>query len=187
MDYLINDDMFDKNETRISINFLHNMSREGEYSFSVRAGKNLGKAHSGKELVAGGALAMSKKTYFEAQNGESVKISSVEDWMNIVNLTEKGTEYKTEADAQNALWARKYELTADLDFSKYVKEDKELTQCWGNINAMFNGTLDGKGHKITGLKLAEGEGGLFSYIGPSGVVKNLRIENPNALFNNKSS
>ncbi len=186
VDYLINDDMFDKNETRISINFLHNMSREGEYSFSVRAGKNLGKAHSGKELVAGGALAMSKKTYFEAQNGESVKISSVEDWMNIVNLTEKGTEYKTEADAQNALWARKYELTADLDFSKYVKEDKELTQCWGNINAMFNGTLDGKGHKITGLKLAEGEGGLFSYIGPSGVVKNLRIENPNALFNDNA-
>ena len=186
VDFQIGGGIFDKNDTRVSVNFLHNMSREGEYSFSVRAGKNLGKDHSGKERIAGGMLATSKKTYFEAQSGESVKISSVEDWMNIVNLTEKGTEYKTEADAQNALWARKYELTSDLDFSKYVKEDKELTQCWGNINAMFNGTLDGKGHKITGLKLADGDGGLFSYIGPSGVVKNLRIENPNALVNDNA-
>ena len=175
--------MFSKDENRITMHFLHSMAKDGNYYFTVQAGKELSKSQDGHMRTAVGAIARSKSEHFESEKGETVKISSVHDWISIVNTKGKGTEYKTEADAQNALWSRSYELTADLDFSDYVKEDEKLTLSWGNINAMFNGRFDGKGHCIKGLKLKDKECGLFSYIGPLGVVKNLKIDSPNALVN----
>ncbi len=186
VEFRLTKEMFGKDENRITMHFLHSMARDGNYYFTVQAGKEISKDQDGHMRTALGGVAKSKSENFEGEKGETVKISSVEDWMSIVNIDGKGTEYKTEADAQNALWARSYELTADLDFSDYVKEDEKLTLSWGNINAMFNGRLDGKGHSIKGLKLKGGECGLFSYIGPLGVVKNLKIDSPNALINDNA-
>lgn len=48
----------------------------------------------------------------------------------------------------------------------------------GTSNRRFQGEFDGQGHKITGITLngALNGGGLFSWIGANGVVKNLTID-----------
>ncbi len=62
-----------------------------------------------------------------------------------------------------------YTLGADLDMSAYI---------WETFSNVFNATLDGNGHTISGLYVSSTEeactAGLFARVG--GTVKNLRIE-----------
>ena len=75
-------------------------------------------------------------------------------------------------------------VTADIT----MPEDAALTLCSGE----FNGTLDGQGHTIKGLRLGaindtgtayyNGEPALFNKIGSKGCVKNLTIEDFQAYY-----
>ncbi len=75
-------------------------------------------------------------------------------------------------------------VTADIT----MPEDVALTLCSGE----FNGTLDGQGHTIKGLRLGaindtgtayyNGEPALFNKIGSKGCVKNLTIEDFQAYY-----
>ena len=75
-------------------------------------------------------------------------------------------------------------VTADIT----MPEDVQLTPCTGQ----FNGTLDGQGHTIKGLRLGaindtgtafyNNEPALFNKIGSSGCVKNLTIEDFQAYY-----
>ena len=169
----------------LSLQFISNMTGAGDYYFTVRAGKQIADGPNvGKRAAS--ALAISDTTHYEATVGETVEIASADDWMRIVNLTHEGTNYVTDADAQNVEWSKNYVITADLDFSDLSAEQQVQTKSWGNVDAHFNGTLDGQGHKITGLTLANGDNGLFTYIGTRGVVKNLTVESANVLFNDNA-
>lgn len=188
VEYNIGRELLDKASEKLSMHFLSSMAADGDYYFTVRAGFTIddsGSEYDGKTCVS--ALARSESNHFDAEKGETVEISSVDDWMKIVNTTARGTGYQTDADAQNAAWSRNYKLTADIDFSRLTAEQQNQEKSWGNINAMFNGTFDGNGHKITGLTLSNGDGGLFRYIGPAGRVKNVVVENPNVLFSDNAA
>ena len=75
-------------------------------------------------------------------------------------------------------------ITADIT----MPEDASLTLCKGE----FNGTLDGQGHTIKGLRLGaindtgtayyQDEPALFNRIGSSGCVKNLIVEDFRAYY-----
>lgn len=61
-------------------------------------------------------------------------------------------------------------LTADIDASAPLP-------CIGSLNNMFSGTFDGQGHTIRGLmSFSPLCGGLFAYIAPQGIVKNLTLD-----------
>ncbi len=188
VEFTIGRELLDKDSEKLSMHFLSSMAADGDYYFTVRAGFTIddsGSEYDGKTCVS--ALSRSESGHFDAEASETVEISSVDDWMKIVNTTAKGTGYQTDADAQNAAWSRNYKLTADIDFSRLTAEQQNQEKSWGNINAMFNGTFDGNGHKITGLTLSNGDGGLFRYIGTAGEVKNVVVENPNVLFSDNAA
>ncbi|HAM16868.1 MAG TPA: hypothetical protein DCP91_13650 [Eggerthellaceae bacterium] len=165
--------------------FISNMASTGDYFFTVRAGREVPNGpNAGKHAAS--ALAISTTTNYQAPEGETVEIATADDWMRIVNTTHEGTAYATDADAQNVEWSKNYVITADLDFSNLSAEQQAQTKSWGNVDARFNGTLDGQGHTITGLTLANGDNGLFAYIGERGTVKNLVVDKANVLFNNNA-
>lgn len=69
----------------------------------------------------------------------------------------------------------KYELTADIDMSSVT-----FSAIGGTASKVsFLGTFDGKGHTISDLTIngSDNSTGLFSYIGATGRVVNLRLEN----------
>ncbi len=185
--YEIFKDMMDDDEEEMVFYFVNSIREEGSYRFGVIAGKeNLEEGSENEGEILYSEESMSDTSYYDGIDQEVVKISSASDWLEIVNITCQGTEYKTDADAQNAAWSRRYELTADLDFSD-IKLKQNQTKSWGNINAMFQGTFEGNGHKITGLTLSDQEEGLFAYIGVAGVVRDLVIDKPNVLFSDNAA
>jgi len=71
-----------------------------------------------------------------------------------------------------------YQLTADLDLSRYA--DGDGWEPIGSSSQNFNGQFDGKGYVITNLVIDRQEAdyqGLFGMIGASGRVKSLGVEN----------
>ena len=173
-DFLITSEMLDKDSSQASVYFISSMTQPGTYHYTVRAGREYkdenGAAHRGYSKVSA-----SDDAKFSESEKKTIKINSVDDWMKIVNYTNKGTEYKTEAEAQNALWSNDFELAADLDFSNLTAEQQAQAKSWGNINAMFSGSFDGKGHKITGLTLSGGDGGLFQYVYAQSIPLGIRM------------
>ncbi len=83
------------------------------------------------------------------------------------------TEISSAAQLQGISMGGSYRLTADIT----------LSSAWtplGTEAAPFTGTLDGNGHTIRNLTVSntqQSNQGLFGYIGPTGEVMNLRIEN----------
>lgn len=76
-----------------------------------------------------------------------------------------------------------YQLTQDINLS-----NAEWTPLGTSANAAFTGRLDGNGHKISGLKIANPTMdtlGLFGYL--SGEVKNLTVEGSIAFTRNNAS
>ena len=128
-----------------------------------------------------------------------IEINSLEDLHNIRhNLA--GTSYKTSAaDTGNINGApgsglKGYELTRDLDFNDPASYSSGVVNsAWttgsgwlpigdnstGNDNTRFSGILEGNGYTITNLMISNDLFyiGLFGYIGTTGQVRNLGIEN----------
>ena len=66
--------------------------------------------------------------------------------------------------------------SAYLDNDIIVPEGSEWTQGIGTSDQPFNGTFDGKGFGIVGLRMNNAKNeGLFEYIGTNGVVKDLMV------------
>lgn len=109
-------------------------------------------------------------THEDSQNEEQVQITeiySVEDYF----------AFAASVNADNTYAAFEVILYEDLDFSDYdsvpvigIIEGKETA-------IEFNGTFDGNGHVISGIRMEnpDGSAGMFAKLG--GVVKNLKMEN----------
>ena len=127
-------------------------------------------------------------------NDGLIEINSLDDLHNIrYNLA--GTSYKTSADDPDNMngapgsGLKGYELTRDLDFndptsyaSGMVNTAWTMGSGWlpiGDNITRFTGILEGNGHKITNLMIRRNTRyvGLFGYIGTTGQVRNLGIEN----------
>ena len=176
------------NTGNISAYFLNNITGSGKYYFTVRAGKTIDdEASPNNGKTCGSVIAKSDVMDGSETQGDAITIDSAEQWMEIVNLEAAGTEYMTDADRQKVEWSKNYVLGDDLDFSGLNTEQQSRTKSWGNIDAPFNGTLDGQGHKITGLTLSDGDAGLFNYIGKSGTVKNVTVVDANLLVSDNAA
>ena len=132
-------------------------------------------------------------------NDGLIEINSLEDLHNIRhNLA--GTSYKTNDTDPGSMngapgsGLNGYELTRDLDFNDPTSYSSGMVNtAWttgsgwlpigdnstGNDNTRFSGILEGNGHKITNLMISRDTlyVGLFGYIGTSGRVRNLGLEN----------
>lgn len=96
---------------------------------------------------------------------EPYKISSTSDMFNLALSVNGGNNYKD----------KYFVLTTDLDYTssgyRIIGVDKTF---------YFDGTFDGGGHTITGVKLERGAAdytGLFGYAGANSVIKNIVIRN----------
>lgn len=116
-----------------------------------------------------------------------VAISSAEEWIALANVEDKAVSQSDKTSQQTIAWGKKYYLTADIDFSKLAAADQTKTKSIGNVTNRFMGTMDGNGHKIKGLTLSNHDAGLFAYIGATGLVYNLTIENANVLFSDNAA
>lgn len=86
---------------------------------------------------------------------------------------------------RNERMTRKYQVVRDLDAS-VIENFKPIGDCGPEGNCMitfdrygFQGTVDGQGHKITGLRVSNPSGGgigLFGVLGQQGTVRNLALE-----------
>ena len=136
-------------------------------------------------------------------NDGLIEINSLDDLHNIRhNLA--GTSYKTNAaDTGNTRGApgsglNGYELTRDLDFndptsysSGVVNSAWTTEEGWlpiGDNSTWFDGIFEGNGHKIANLMIRRDIVyiGLFGYIGTTGQVRNLGIENGVADYTGNS-
>ena len=141
-------------------------------------------------------------------NNGLIEINSLEDLNNIrYNLA--GTSYKTSAiDLENTNGApgsglNGYELARDLDFAdKTSYGSGEVNTAWttgsgwlpigsnstDNDRTRFTGIFEGNGYKITNLMIRRDAEyvGLFGYIGMSGQVSNLGIEDAVADYTGNS-
>ena len=113
--------------------------------------------------------------------GEWVEISTPEQWMDLANIPDEFVipGDQSSGSRQALEWSKNYKLTADLDFSTLTADYTGKTLSVGNVTNRFTGQLDGDGHKITGLSVSMGDSGLFNYVGATGKVSNLTIENAN--------
>ncbi len=116
-----------------------------------------------------------------------IAISSAKEWIELANVEDVAVSETDNTSKQSAAWGKKYYLTADLDFSQLTAAEQTKTKSIGNVNNLFMGVMDGNGHKITGLTLSNRDSGLFSYIGASGLVYDLTIENANVLFSDNAA
>lgn len=115
-----------------------------------------------------------------------VAISSAEQWIKLANIEATATQDGA-SNNQKDQWAKKYYLTADLDFSQLSAALGAKTKSIGNTTNRFTGIMDGNGHKITGLTLSNNDAGLFAYIGATGQVYDLTVEGANVLFSDNAA
>ena len=115
-----------------------------------------------------------------------VAISSAEQWIKLANIEATATQDGA-SNNQKDQWAKKYYLTADLDFSQLSAALGAKTKSIGNTANRFTGIMDGNGHKITGLTLSNNDAGLFAYIGATGQVYDLTVEGANVLFSDNAA
>lgn len=179
---------YDREADTVSQAFLREIETTGDYSFSVRAGYVVADESSrerGNIILSD--VAKSASFHFVSTEPEWVDIISASQWIELANVTARGTEYDKDADAQYAAWSKNYRLADDLDFSDLTAEEEAKTKSLGNAEAEFTGIFDGNGHKITGLTLSNGDAGLFAFIGKKGVVRNVVIDSANVLFSDNAA
>ncbi|MEG1931179.1 MAG: hypothetical protein RR131_08575, partial [Anaerovorax sp.] len=95
------------------------------------------------------------------------------------------TVINNETDLRNAVTSINQGSTKGVTY----KLNADISMTGGNLPAMgtathpFNGTFDGNGHSLYNVTISEqGSSGLFAYIGNTGKVKNLKLENLKGEF-----
>ena len=118
-----------------------------------------------------------------------IAISSAADWIKLANVKDELSDPTdtSSPSKQEIEWGKNYYLTADIDFSTLSAADQAKTKSIGNVTNRFMGTLDGNGYKIKGLTLSNSDAGLFWYVGSTGYIYDLIIENANVLFSDNAA
>lgn len=116
-------------------------------------------------------------------------ISTAKQWIDLANIEDEPSDPDNSASEsrQAVEWRKNYYLTADLDFSELSAADQVKTKSIGNVTNRFMGTFDGNGFKIKGLNLSNSDSGLFWYIGSTGYIYDLTVENANVLFSDNAA
>mgnify|MGYP002543204586 CR=1 FL=1 len=116
-------------------------------------------------------------------------ISTAKQWIDLANIEDEPSDPDNSASEsrQAVEWRKNYYLTADLDFSELSAADQAKTKSIGNVTNRFMGTFDGNGFKIKGLNLSNSDSGLFWYIGSTGYIYDLTVENANVLFSDNAA
>lgn len=109
-------------------------------------------------LIAAMLFTQSGIVSLAEETGSVITIASAED---LVLLADSG---KTE----NFSTGKTFVMTEDIDLSEYENM----------FIPIMDGTFDGGGHMITGIRLQEemSDYGFFRYVGPNGTVANLTVE-----------
>lgn len=115
------------------------------------------------------------------------EISSAEEWLALANVKDEPSAGTGSPSKQQVEWSKNYKLTADIDFSGLSAADQMKTKSIGNVTNRFMGTFDGQGHHIKGLTLSNHDSGLFWYVGATGKIHDLTIENANVLFSDNAA
>ena len=174
--------------------FRNVFTTETDYAFTVTA--NVGIAYQSKYGMIDSPESDMSPVY-KAQKSEApgenhegwTAISSAKEWIELANVEDAFSvpEDTTSLNKQEIEWSKNYYLTDDIDFSTLSAADQAKTKSIGNINYRFMGKLDGNGHKIKGLTLSNNDAGLFWYVGSTGYIYNLIIENANVLFSDNAA
>ena len=174
--------------------FRNAFAAETDYAFTVTA--NVGIAYQSKYGMIDSPESDMSPVY-KAQKSETpgenhegwTAISSAEEWIKLANVEDAFSVPgdTTSPNLQEIEWSKNYYLTDDIDFSTLSAADQAKTKSIGNINYRFMGKLDGNGHKIKGLTLSNNDAGLFWYVGSTGYIYNLIIENANVLFSDNAA
>ena len=174
--------------------FRNAFAAETDYAFTVIANVGLeyqskyGLADSPESEMSPIYKAGSTETPGEDHEGWTA-ISSAAEWIKLANVEDElsDPDDTSSPSKQEVEWSKNYYLTADLDFSELSAADQVKTKSIGNVNNRFMGTLDGNGHKIKGLTLSNSDAGLFWYVGSTGYIYDLTIENANVLFSDNAA
>lgn len=118
---------------------------------------------------------------------EWVNISSAKQWLELANVEDEPSAGTGSPSKQQVEWSKNYRLTADIDFSGLSAAEQMKTKSIGTVTYPFMGEFDGGGHKITGLTLSNNDSGLFWYVGATGKIYDLTIENANVLFSDNAA
>ncbi len=167
---------------------------ETDYAFSVIA-------HTSQDYMVSYGLTDSpeseKSPVYDTGSSETpsdehegwIAISSAKEWIELANVEDVPSVSgdASSPSRQEVEWSKNYYLTADIDFSQLSAVDQAKTKSIGNVNHRFMGTLDGNGYKIKGLTLSNSDAGLFWYIGSTGYVYDLTVENANVLFSDNAA
>ena len=174
--------------------FRNAFAAETDYAFTVTA--NVGLPYQSKYGMIDSPESDMSPVY-KAQKSEApgenhegwTAISSAKEWIELANVEDAFSlpEDTTSQNKQEIEWSKNYYLTDDIDFSTLSAADQAKTKSIGNINYRFMGKLDGNGHKIKGLTLSNNDAGLFWYVGSTGYIYNLIIENANVLFSDNAA
>lgn len=174
--------------------FRNAFAAETDYAFTVTA--NVGLPYQSKYGMIDSPESDMSPVY-KAQKSEApgenhegwTAISSAKEWIELANVEDAFSvpEDTTSPNKQEIEWSKNYYLTDDIDFSTLSAADQAKTKSIGNINYRFMGKLDGNGHKIKGLTLSNNDAGLFWYVGSTGYIYNLIIENANVLFSDNAA
>lgn len=164
---------------------------DGKYAFTVRSeageeGRINGHSSSGISAYSPVYTVGNAQIPDENRDGWTA-ISTAEEWIALANIEDVPVSAEDNTSKQAAAWNKKYYLTDDIDFSELSAANQAKTKSIGNVTNRFMGTLDGNGHKITGLTLSNNDAGLFAYIGATGLVYDLTIENANVLFSDNAA
>ncbi len=174
--------------------FRNVFTAETDYAFTVTA--NVGLPYQSKYGMIDSPESDMSPVYKAEKSvapGEDHKgwtaISSAEEWIKLANVEDAFSAPGDTAspNKQEIEWSKNYYLTDDIDFSTLSAADQAKTKSIGNITYRFMGTLDGNGHKIKGLTLSNNDAGLFWYVGSTGYIYNLIIENANVLFSDNAA
>jgi hypothetical protein len=121
-------------------------------------------------VLLAGITAEAKYSGGTGEPNDPYLIAAAEDLNNIGNHTED--------------WDACFVLTNDVNLSAYTGTQFNII---GNSTTMFNGVFDGNDHKIwnfTWTSIGRNFIGLFSWVGGSGQIKNLGMENVNVNVEN---
>lgn len=167
---------------------------ETDYAFTVTA-------HSDQDYIVKYGLTDSPESAMSPvyKAGESTEpaedhtgwtaISTAKEWIELANIEDEPSDPENSASEsrQAVEWRKNYYLTKDLDFSELSAADQAKTKSIGNVTNRFMGTFDGNGFKIKGLNLSNSDSGLFWYIGSTGYIYDLTVENANVLFSDNAA
>ncbi len=123
----------------------------------------------------------------DTDRSDWIAISSAKEWIDLANVEDISVSQEDKTSQQTIAWGKKYYLTADIDFSNLSAADQTKTKSIGNVTNRFMGVMDGNGHRIKGLTLSNNDAGLFAYIGATGLVYDITVENANVLFSDNAA